>query len=434
MYRLKEIQDKLLNVVGWQQAYNPAKAINTDLTQTESGLFFQGAHPLLTLDNIEAILPEEYLYQYPAYVAGTPYMTSDKVLFNGKVFISKINNNLIEPSESAPEWKLYNFLSDYLEQETRNGIATMLQKFIADKTIAKATKTLLERQTFFEGSGRLAATIDNKGKICGFEIDLVRSMGVTAKIERIGLQFTGGTGTVRIYVFNSNMIEAFKVIDLEYTVENGGFQWFNIEELYLSYISETTNSGGSWYICYNQNDLPEGMEAITVSKDWNREPCSGCNIGNVHAWRELVKYLNISPFTFDAPTDFIDFPERWNLSKNIYTNTFNYGMNVEVSVGCDLTDFITSQRGIFANVIQKQVAANLLRTMALNPDVRVNRNQSNVSRMDMLYEIDGNTNSYRPGGLGHELKKFYEALNIDTIGLDRVCLACATKGVRYRTT
>ena len=55
MYRIKEIQDKLLHVVGWEQSYDPAKAIDDNLTQTESGLTFQGAHPLVTLDNVRAL-------------------------------------------------------------------------------------------------------------------------------------------------------------------------------------------------------------------------------------------------------------------------------------------------------------------------------------------------------------------------------------------
>ena len=115
-----------------------------------------------------------------------------------------------------------------------------------------------------------------------------------------------------------------------------------------------------------------------------------------------------------------------------YTNTSNYGINVEISVGCDLTDFIISQRSMFANCLQMQVAYNLLRTMAMNPDVRVNRNQSNVSRMDILYELDGNTQG-RKSGLGWELEKAYRALSLDTAGIDGICLPCNNHGVRYRT-
>ena len=89
-------------------------------------------------------------------------------------------------------------------------------------------------------------------------------------------------------------------------------------------------------------------------------------------------------------------------------------------------------RAIFATVIQKQVAANVLRTVAMNPDVRVNRNQVNATRDEILYELDGAPTG-RASGLGYELKQAYKALSFDTRGLDRVCLQCNNHGVKYRT-
>lgn len=433
MYRLKEIQTALLNVVGWEQSFDPAKHIDENLTDPQSGLYFQGAHPLLTLNNVASIIPEEFIFQYGEYNQGTEYSASDKIRFNNKVFISLEDYNITEPSESSSSWKVYNMMSDYLERQTKNGIATVLQKFVADKKLNHETRSLLERKTFFEGSGRLAATVRNKEKLCGFEIEHTRSMGVTIKIEKIGLQFTGGTSIVKMYVFNSSMSEPYKTIDLNYDLENGGFKWFNIEDLYLPYISEGTNARSTWFICYDQNQLPLGMEAITMNKDWSKEPCVSCGMNSIHVWRELMKYMDISPFMVNAPQDFESNAKLWDISKNIYTSTVNYGINVEASVSCDLTDFIVSQRHLFANVIQKQVAANLLRTIALNPEVRVNRNQVNVSRTDVLYELDGNTSGLRPGGLGYELKKEYEALSLDTKGLDLLCLACKSKGVRFKS-
>ena len=200
----------------------------------------------------------------------------------------------------------------------------------------------------------------------------------------------------------------------------------------MPYISEKNNSGGSWYLVYNQNDLPENMLAINVAKDWSREPCMTCNAGSVEAWRELTKYLMISPFKVDALETFAEYPEMWDIESNIYTNTANYGLNVEVSVACDLTQFIIDQRAMFATVLQRQLAYQLLRTMAMNPDVRTNRNQSNVSQQGILYELDGNPQG-RATGLGYELKKAYEALDLDTRDIDRICLTCRPIGVRYRT-
>lgn len=144
----------------------------------------------------------------------------------------------------------------------------------------------------------------------------------------------------------------------------------------------------------------------------------------------MTKYLEVVPFRVESLETFAEYPEMWDVEQMIYTNTQNYGLNVVVSVACDLTDFIISQRNIFATVLQKQMAAKVLRTLALNPDVRVNRNQSNASQFDLLYEVDGNPQG-RKSGLGAELESIYDALDIDTRGIDRICLTCRPVGVKY---
>lgn len=377
----------MLHTVGWEQSFDPNMQIADRLTESESGLTFQGAHPLCTLNNIRSIMPTEGVD-----------------------------------------------LSEYLERLTRNGIAKMLQEFIQIKQLQKEAKTLLERRTLFDGAARLKATIDNKSRLVGFEIVPVRSMGVTTKINRIGLQMVGGTGVIQLYVFHSSRVEPVRVVQLEYTNERGGFQWFDLSEpIYLPYISSGNDSGGCWFLCYNQDDLPEGMEALNVSKDWSREPCGTCNVGSVETWREITKYIQVSPFSIHAPEGFSEFPEMFDIADVNYTNTMNYGINCEISVECDLTDFIIEQRRMFATVLQRQVAYDVLRTLAMNPDVRVNRNQSNVSRMEILYELDGNTNGQRQSGLGNDLRLAYKALSLDTAGLDRICLTCNNHGVKYRS-
>lgn len=439
MIRINEICEALKNVCGWEQSYDPAKAIDDNLTQTESGLTFQGAHPLLTLDSMEAIMPDDWGIQYPVWDALTQWKQNKVVQYgndtNGnKLFWkAKADNVGEEPTEDSLFWSKYNILSDFLERMTRNGIATAIQTFTQIKQLDKETRNLLERRTFFDGAGRIRATLQNNHKLVGFEIVPVRAMGVTAKIEKIGLQMTGGTGVVRMYLFHSSQIDPIKTFDLNFTVTNGGFQWFPLTDCYLPYISDKNNAGGAWFLCYNQDELPAGMEAINVSKDWSREPCGTCNIGSVEVWRELTKYLRVTPFMYHAPETFAEYPELWDIAQTLYTRTQNYGLNCEITIGCDLTDFVISQRAIFQTVIQRQVAAIALRTLAMNPNVRVNRNQSNASRTDILYELDGNTAGVRPGGLGYDLKKAYEALRIDTQGLDRICLSCNNRGVKYRT-
>lgn len=445
MIRLQEIQNSLSSLVGWRQSYDPSKAIDRVLTDSDSGLYFQDAHPLVTLDSINSIIPQEWEMQYPEWNQILTYQKGQKVRHEGLLWIALRDNTGEEPKsadfngdysqdfDAGGTWQAYNMLSDYLKTLVNNGISTMVQTFVEQKQLNKETRNLLEHRTFFDGAGRLKATIQNRGNLVGFEIVPIRAMGVTAKINKVGLQMTGATGKIRLYLFHSSQIEPVKVYDLDFTATNGGFQWFDLQDCYLPYISDGNNAGGSWYLCYNQNDMPLGMEAINVSKDWSREPCGSCNMGSVEVWREMTKYLQVSPFCTSAPETFNEYPEMWDVADNIYTNTTSYGLNCEISIGCDLTDFIISQRQIFATVLQKQVAAIALRTLAMNPDVRVNRNQLNVTRMDVLYELDGNTSGIRANGLGAELKNAYKALNFDTQGLDRVCLKCNNRGVKYTT-
>lgn len=450
MIRLQDIQDALLPVVGWAQDYNPQNQIDGALCESESGLTFQGAHPLVTLANIRAIMPDDYLYKYPAWNLILSYKRGAKVRHNNILWIATRDNVGEEPkagdynqdfnqdyATTSDAWVKYNALSDFVRNLTVNGINTAVQQFIQEKQLREETKNLLERRTFFDGAARLAATIDPTGKIVGFEIVPVRSMGVTTKIERIGLQMVGATGKVKLYLFHSSQVAPMRTIEVEFTNTNGGFQWFTPSEpIYLPYIAsgdgDGNDAGGAWFLCYNQNELPAGMQALNVSKDWSSEPCQTCLGGSIESWRQMTKYLQVSPFGIHAPADFAQYPEMFDIGRIGYTNTMNYGMNVEISVGCDLTDFIISQRQIFASVIQKQVAANVLRTIAMNPDVRVNRNQVNVTRDEILYELDGAPTG-RVSGLVYELSQAYKALSLDTRGLDRVCLQCNNHGVKYRT-
>jgi hypothetical protein len=110
-----------------------------------------------------------------------------------------------------------------------------------------------------------------------------------------------------------------------------------------------------------------------------------------------------------------------------FANT-TYGMNLDLSIGCDLSDFIISQRSIFASVLQKEVAVNVLRRMLHNPNVKVNRNQMNAA---LQMDIEGNTMLKSPGLVG-ELNKSYKALDLDTERMDSACLACKKNGIKIK--
>lgn len=447
MYRLPEIQKALSNLIGWAPSFDPDLEIDQNLTESESGLVYQAAHPLMTLENIANTMPTNFLHSVKLWQPGQTYREGEIVNKDGELWRCKED---VVSSEifTAEDWEKFSLLSHYLNYSVSNSIANMAQTFVRMKKLESETKSLLDHKTFFDGAGRLNNTTPNRDNIVGFEITPVRTQGVTTKIEKVGLQLSG-PATIDLYLFHSSQPTPIKSARLKYTKEKGGFQWFALSDFNLPYVSDDTGAGGSWYLVYSQENLGVVTEAINVSKDWSREPCSTCNVGSVKTWREMNRFIRISPFKVrnggkkvgDFNNDFsIDFdvaknsPELWDLEDMVYTHTSNYGLNFQISIGCDLTDFIISQRHIFQDVLQKQVAYDMLRYMAMNPNVRVNRNQFNVSQMDILYELDGNTSGSRPSGLGYELKKSYEALSLDTKGMDKVCLTCRNGGVRYKST
>ena len=427
MIRIEQIQDALLHLVGWEQSYDPQAQIAKALTESESGLTFQQAHPMVTLENIKAVMPEQFMYQYPAWDKDMEYGKGAKVSHSAKVWESTDNHNEDnEPADDSEYWKEYDFMSVWLERLTRSAIAKTVQTFLQGKSLLRESKNLLERRSLFDGAGRLTNTIQNGQRLVGMEIVPAYSMGVTTKLERIGLQMTGATGTVTVYIFHSSQVDPFHTINFEVVKGNGTMEWKDLKDVYLPYLGDT----GAWYAVYDQADLPEGMEAVNVTKDWSREPCGTCNRGSLEAWRALTKYVMVSPFRVNALETFAEFPELWDIEDNVYTNTHNYGMNMVLSVGCDLTDFIIKQRAIFATVLQRQLAVDVIRTLAMNPQVRVNRHQSNASKEELLYEVDGNPQG-RATGLGKDLRDAYAALDLDTRGIDRICLTCKPTFVKY---
>lgn len=431
MVRANDIQEKLLHLIGWEQNYDTQELKIADtLTVSESGLYFQQVHPLLTLQNISSIAPDFKNIVYSEYSNEKHYDKGSIVKYDGNLYksLQQTTGNLPTDQEF---WSETNQLSEWLEGKTKASIQKAIVRYCNEK-IAKGTyRTLCENRTLFDGTGRLTDIIANKNNLVGFEIVPIRSKGVTTRINRIGIQ-TDGVGEIKLFLYHSSTELPVKVITVNKTSK--GFQWFVIPDLYLPYESEETESGGSWYLMYEQSKLGN-MHAIRKDKDWSKEPCNSCSRREMQAWMAWSKYLEIHPLKISEESLQYeeDKPLLWDIENNMYTYDNNYGLNLDVSVNCDITDFIIEQRMLFQDVIAKQVAVDMLREFAYNPNVRTNRHSINASRVDILYEIDGDSSSMKKSGLSYQLDLSFKAIELSTEGIDRVCLPCKNNGIRYLT-
>ena len=429
MVRIEHIQNDLLRLIGWRQSYtNSNIKISDALNISDTGLYFQDIHPLITLENISCIAPDFNNIEYGNYDKYKIYNTGDITKFNGLLYKSVCNNNSDNPLTN--KWIKTNPFSEWLEEKTKASIKKAVLHYINEKLIKKASKTLFENKTLFDGTGRLTSIIKNKNNVVGFEIIPIRSKGVTTKINKIGLQFTE-PGEYVIYIMHSSSLEPIYTLKLTKTKKNS-LEWFQVNEVYLPYESQNNDAGGSWYICYAQSSLPENSVAIRKDKDWSKGPCKACSRREFDAWSAWSRYIEIHPFSVNEEIIGEDFC-MWDVENNMYDYNTNYGLNLDISIYCDLTDFIISQRNLFQDVIAKQLAIDMLREFAYNPNVRTNRHSINASRLDILYEIDGDSSSMKKSGLSYQLEESYKALEISTEGIDRVCLPCVNNGIKYRT-
>lgn len=445
MVRVSDIQEKLLPLIGWEQNYDTSDLkISDALTVSESGLYFQQIHPLLTLQNMACIAPDFKNMTFEEYNTEKAYSKGNVVKYDEKLYkaLQKALNK--QPDIESEYWVETNPFSEWLESKTKASIQKAIARYCNEKIAQGTYKTLCENKTLFDGTGRIVDTVKNKKNLVGFEIIPIRAKGVTTKINKIGLQFTE-PGEYTLYLMHSSMDAPVKIIKLN-KIRKNSIEWFTLNDIYLPYQSADNDAGGSWYLCYFQSELPEGSQAIRKDKDWSKGPCGSCSRNELIAWQAWSKYIEVHPFYVneelvnavnfndDFNDDFAKCPiHMWDAECNQYTYDNNYGINLEITVSCDITDFIIEQRALFQDIIAKQVAVDMLREFAYNANVRTNRHSINASRLDILYEVDGDSSSMKKSGLSYQLDMAFKAIKLSTEGIYRVCLPCKNNGIKYRT-
>ena len=436
-------------LIGWEQNYDTSEIkLSESLTKSESGLYYQQAHPLLTLKNLASIAPDFKNIVFEDFDPEKKYVKGDIVKFNDTLYKALKSSSgvppfmpaisLFENPEEAPEqdwgdsqgpndyWEEANLFSEWLESKTRASIQKAITRFLSEKMLNGNYKPLCESKVLFDLAGRISDRVQNRKRLVGFEIVPARTKGVTVKLNRIGLQFTK-KGDYTLYLMHSDSSKPIQVITVTKQKDNS-MEWFTPkDDIILPYM------GGSWYLCYVQSELPEESQAIKKDYDWSKGPCSSCSRTETILWKAWSPYLEIHPF-YVSSDDYVkeETLQLWDVEKNTYVYDNNFGLNLDVTVSCDLTDFIIEQRTLFLDALQLQMAADMLREFAYNPNVRTNRHSINASRVDILYELDGDSSSFKKSGINYRLDNALKAIRLVTRGIDRICQPCSNNGIKYR--
>lgn len=424
MIRIKDIHNSLHGLVGFSRSTEEELQLSEVMTSSDSGLYFTDEHPMMTLDNLRNTAPLELTEAVPKWVAEHLYHKGEIVQYDEQKYIAKQDTYAV-PTNG--EWEIANDFDVYLSKKVNASISKVVNRWLEEKKTELNTKTLLENKYLFTTAGRISDTIEKKGRIVGLEIQTPRYASVSTKINKIGLQMKG-TGMVTMYLFHSSNPNPIKTIDINRT-QNGMMQWFTMDDFILPFVSENNDSGGTWYLVYWEDSIGQ-QEAIKKDYDFGKQPCSTCNQYEYNNHVSWSKFLQVSPF-YTIPFD-KDSRMLWDIDNNMYNSNGNYGINLQVSVECDLTNFVIEQKRIFANAISKQFALDMLSTMYYNSNNRINFKSQNGTYEKIAYDIEGD-NQGRKSGIRYELEKAIQALRIETNGIDKICLQCRKRGVRVGT-
>ena len=403
MYNKKQILS-VLGVVGWGPS---TVSIAESLKVEDVAGGVEEVHPVLTLNNLHETFPKDEAV-WPEHDDSKTYEIGEVVKLAEVVF-RKIGEPKETPSSLASHWEVTDDFSEWLRVKMYASMTDTVDKVL--KNNVGQVMSILDSKTLFNRPGNLLDRIENKDRIVGLRLDTSKAYGVAVNVNRIGVQFSDNVD-FNLYIFNGGQPEHIHKIPVKYT-KNGGVQWIE-SDLVLE-----NESGEDWYIAYDQKELGD-VEAANKTKDWNSVSCGPCDPLEVKAQKVWSKYLRVYPFRVPSDYTGTDVP-MWDPDTELHSNRTNYGLNVNLTIRCDITEYIMDHIDLFTEAIRLNLACRLLREIAFNPNFRMNRQNTNYSSTELLYEIDGDSSSSKRSGLKHQLDKEIKAVNLDLSQIDSPC-------------
>lgn len=445
MFNRFDINTCLSGLVGFRQPFDPClPMLPTTLTTSESGLYVEDAHGLLTMENIAATL-QEYAYSYTLYNGADVYDLGTKVIgTDNNIYLSLVANNVSNALNNTNFWQLLgakpNFTTQ-LQQIYDNAIQKTLNEVMAQKTslidsngsainLSGVAKPLLLNQSLYEAPNAGARTETKNSRFVGVQIDLQNKLSVQVQLPQIGLRFTQAQ-SLDLYIYHTSQTSPLYKFTVNYTNANN-FQWLPIDingQIAILTHRSLVDDGGTYYIGYYEDDLVG--QALTYNVEYSS--CLSCGGAGNYQYLSYMCLQKYRSYVKEPRFIYVN-TQDLALNKDIFTvgkvqrcHSSNFGINLKFNVYCDITSLICDNRLQFANLLQLQIAYDLLERMLMN--VRNNR-ISEISIKNALYELKGNDN---PNSITKQIERQRAGLNFTFSDLDPICLPCGQRGVVTKT-
>lgn len=427
MFNEQKIVACLNSLVQFENVADPSYGtIDNSLITSDTGRLISSAHPLVTVENLYNVAPEFDKYNYPAWVAGVLLKKGSYVKSAGSLFAVKHDilaaDNTVAPV-NGPDFELSNPFSAWLTSIKNQSAIELISKLVEMKKLTDAGKTILESTRLYEGGGTFVDRIINKGNFVAFEIQLKPGENLQTVISQIGIQMDGIVD-VPFYLYHTSLSGPLSITPI--TARGSlDFNWSAVTLALQSvdYDPATGHDvGGLFYLGYYQDDLG-GVQAINKNFDIGIAPCASCNTYNITAFGKWNKRVRFRSCLVDA-MDFVGDRLMFNPQEVEYTPGYNWGINLAISVNCDISNFICKNKLTLADAMVKMCAVNGLKKIAYC--TRLNAIAATIKDTAMAeLNTDIKSSSYYS-----EYMAALKAMNIEFSGFDEDCLPCYDRRLR----
>ena len=317
-------------------------------------------------------------------------------------------------------------MEDYLKEKVDTACLKVFKKFTSVKKEMRSTKTILNSSAMFDGVARFSQTILNEKKFVGFRITLKDSYGVSAAIDRLGLQFNNQQTNLPIYVFHTSQIDPIQTV-LATTVKSSSMEWLTLSDpIKLDYYSDTYDTGGHFFIGYYQDDAL----GLALQKDFNfKNFCGGCSGRNAtKIWNTRLDFMEVRPM-YVSESNYTLF-KMFDYQDIVITDDNNYGMNFATTISCDLSEYFCENKLIFSEAIGMQLAVDVLNDIVHSD--RANR-IAEVNRNMIIRNLEGDKETHEEG-LNVRLENEIRNLDFDFSKIDSPCLPASQRyGIKVQS-
>lgn len=413
-------------LVGFEDSENAeVPDIDADLQGSTSGRYVTGSG-LLTYENILNAATQFERVNVKPWSALRAYKAGNITTSGGNTY-QAIADHINHVPPDVLYWKATNLFSAYLRRMYDKSVLNLIGSIFTEKKLNVQGRTLLGSSAVFSGSGHINDFITRDGKFRGLKITL-KHPDTTVSINHIALQLTGAQNPVPLKLYHSAVMQPLQTIDINHPAANA-YKWKKLDTpLLLPWTDLSTRTGGSYYIGYDEADLTvDAIERRNLPFYNNRSrDCSTCTdvVENSNLFRQWSQYVDIHPFYVDEQDLYMD-GTIWDPADEHIESGVTYGINLQLTIQCDLTASLLLNSGVLAEVLVQQLKVDLLNEMNLT--LRDNQKSQALAQLAALSLDDrGDQGAKTPGELSR-LAALKKAVSIDLNNLSKICLPCVKK-------